>query len=57
MTGSRQTQRLDLLGLAIAEVLGDKLNDMAHELTGLTQEAADDPADTKDIAAPRQRTG
>lgn len=43
--------------MAIAEVLGDKLNDMAHELTGLAQEAADDPSKATIFGAKSQEFG
>lgn len=43
--------------MAIAEVLGDKLNEMAHELTGLAQEAADDPSKATIFGAKSQEFG
>lgn len=43
--------------MAIAEVLGNKLNSMAHELTDLAQQAADDPASATLFGAKSQEFG
>ena len=43
--------------MAIASILGEKLNSMAHELTGLAQQAADDPSKGTIFGAKSQEFG